>query len=925
MSTAVFGREQELGTIETFIDRSLRGPAALVIVGEPGIGKTVLWQQGVERAAGEGATVLSYRAVEAEARLAFAALADLLADRGEAALEQLAAPRRRALEVALLLEEPDTEAPDSRALGAGLLDILRRLAASRPVLVAVDDLQWLDASSADVLGFAFRRLRDERVGFLAAVRGRASTDMPFELRALERLSLEPLTLAALHHLLRERVELELTRSELSRIHAATGGNPYFALELGRELVRLQVRLAPAEPLQVPASLQELLVRRLARLEGRTRGVLLSAAALARPTVEVLTAAHGELAEDALEQAVSAAVIELDQSRVRFAHPLLAAVCYQSAPLRARRAAHRALAEVVPGLEERARHLALAAARPDARVAAALDEAAALASGRGATAAAAELWELAAKLTAAEDRSEARRRRCRAADAHRLAGDRARAAAMLEELLPEAKPGAERADILFALASTRRANLPAMAALCEEALREVVDDDARVSQISIFLSWIRLSHGDVRAALAVARAGLEHAERVDDQVLVARAIGRVAMAETWTAEITPGLLERGVAIEDRLGRFLEFHESPAVALGRRLIGQGELEQARAVLERIEATATDHGDEGTRAHVLVHFILLNWYAGRWQEALRHADAALELAEQLGDEQLRGLVLNVQALVELYLGRVDRARDAVNESVAAAEASSDLLVHLWNLAILGAAKLAEGDLGAAADYLRDLPARFTALGWSDPADHIWPDTIEVLVAVGELERAQAYLQQFEELGRRVESPWALANASRCRGLLRAGEGDLDAAVSAFEQALVQHERLSAPFERARTLLALGSARRRARQKRSAREALEQALALFEELGALLWAERARQELGRIGGRRSQRELTVTEERVAALAAEGRSNKEIAAALFVTPHTVETHLSHIYRKLGVRSRAGLAGRLASRAATVVEETSKV
>jgi DNA-binding CsgD family transcriptional regulator len=923
MSAAFFGRACELDAIDRFLERARDGAAGLLVVGEPGIGKTILWERGLAHAAEAGALVLSCRAAEAEATLSFAGLADVLGDRVDEALDGLAGPRRRALEVALLLDQPAPGDPDLRALGAGFLDVLRRFAASRQVLLAVDDLQWLDAPSAAVLAFAFRRLREEPVGLFATVRTGAEATLPLSLSSFERLSLGPLSLGALHHVLRERLGLELARSGLSRLHRTTGGNPFFALEVGRELVRRQLTPAPGEPLPVPDTLHELLERRLARIAPQTREVLLSVAALARPTAEALTAAHGPEATGSLEEAARAGVIELSDARVRFSHPLLAEVCYRDAPAWTRRAAHRVLAGVVTDVEEQARQLALAAEAPDPEVAAALDRAAELSAARGAPTPAAELWEQAAKLTPPNDRAAGRRRRFSAARAHRLAGDNARAAAMFEDLLPDALPGAERADVLFALASTRRGSLPVLAALCEEALREVADDDGRAAQISIFLSWIVVSRGDVRRALAVAREGLSHAERTGDPALIARAIGRVAMAETWTAEITPGLLERGVELEEGLGHFLEAHESPAVALERRLICQGELERARSVLERLEAASVERGDESTRGLLLVHLTLVEWYAGRWPAALDHARAALELAEQIGDDQLRGLVLNVRALVELYLGRVEEARRAVEQSQAAADAASDVLLELWNRGVLGSAALALGDPAGAAEQLRELPARFTELGWTDPADHFWPDAIEALVTVAELEPARTYLDQLEDLGRRLDSRWVRANACRCRGLLAAAEGELEAAFASFEQALTEHERLSAPFERARTLLAVGSVRRRARQKRAARETLEQALSLFEELGATLWAEQAREELARIGGRRVQHELTAAEQRVAALAAEGRSNKEIAAALFVTPHTVESHLSRVYQKLGIRSRAGLVPLV--RAATPEDGAGKV
>jgi DNA-binding CsgD family transcriptional regulator len=907
MTPAVIGREDELAAIEGFLDRSRRGPAALVIAGEPGIGKTILWQACVEQARERG-RVLSCRAAEAEATLSFAALADLLGHRLDDALDVLTGPRRRALDVALLVEEPDSEGPNQRAVAFAFLDVLRGLAEREPLLVAVDDVQWLDTSSARVLQFALRRLRDEPVGLLATVREDAGTRVPLDLERLAPLALGPLSLGGLHRLLRERLELNLTRPELGRLHEVTGGNPFFALEFGRALVHANARLAPGQRLPVPGNLKELLGGRLARLPGRTREVLLSAAAMARPTVDVLAAAHGGTTERELERAAGAGVIELEDSRVRFSHPLVAAVCYQAAPIWKRRAAHRLLADAVSDAEERARHLALASDGPDAPVAEALARAAEHAAARGATAAAAELSELAAELTPSTG-SSMRKRLLRAADFHCLSGDRDRAAEIPERLLAEAPPGGERADVLFALASARTRELPAIIEICEEALGEAGDDAVRCSKILAFRSWVRVQ-SDLRGALADARAALDNAERVGDPALLAGAIARVAIAEMLTAETTPGLLERGVAIEQTVERMLEFHESPRAALPRYLLRSGELNRARAILHEAEERATARGDEGTRGQILWILIMVEWLAGHWEQALERAEVALELGEQTRDEQYRAMVLNASALVHAYLGHVEQARRCAEEALAIARAVSDEMFAIWSLGVLGHLELALGEIEPAWGRLGELPARTLALGWLDPMVPFWSDTIESLVAHGELEQARSFLEDYEGRARRLGRPWAIEVAGRCRGLLAAAEGDFAGAEHVLMATVAAHPRLPFPFERARTLLALGSVRRRARQKRSARETLEEALAAFEDLDASLWAERARAELARISGRRSAEALTETEESVTSLAARGLSNKEIAAALFISVHTVEAHLSRAYRKLGVHSRTQLAGR---------------
>jgi DNA-binding CsgD family transcriptional regulator len=268
--------------------------------------------------------------------------------------------------------------------------------------------------------------------------------------------------------------------------------------------------------------------------------------------------------------------------------------------------------------------------------------------------------------------------------------------------------------------------------------------------------------------------------------------------------------------------------------------------------------------------------------------------------------------KALVDAHRGRIDEARAAAEEAVALSEAVQHTSVRAMILGVLGFLELSLGDAPAADRHLRPvltwLDAGEMALA-SFPAS---PYAVEALIEVGELEQARELLAQFEREGRELESPWVLALAARLRGLLEAAAGDLPGALVSLERALAEQEGKGWPFERARTLLALGQTQRRAKQKRAARESLQAALAVFEELGSPLWAEKARADLLRLGGRpRGTGELTPTEERVAALVGEGRTNREVSAALYVTERTVEGHLTRVYAKLGVRSRAELARHL--------------
>jgi DNA-binding CsgD family transcriptional regulator len=368
----------------------------------------------------------------------------------------------------------------------------------------------------------------------------------------------------------------------------------------------------------------------------------------------------------------------------------------------------------------------------------------------------------------------------------------------------------------------------------------------------------------------------------------------------------------VEIEEALDVELEFPQSPRIAFARLLMRMGALNRSRTMLEEAEELAASAGDERTRGHLLWSLSRLEWLAGRWSRALELAATARELAEQTQDEHTVAFAGLYHALVEADLGLVEEARSSAERGLATACATGDAIFELSNLAVLGRVELALGNLKTAAEQLRELPARRIALGWNDPVDPVWADSIETLLSLGELEQAEVYLGQFERRAERLASAWATESSARCRALVAATAGDIDGALAAFERALHTPGEQVYPFERARTLLGLGIVRRQGQQKRAAREALEQSRQIFEELGARLWAGKAAAELRRISGRQPTPEgLTGTEQRVAELAAQGRSNREIAAQLFMGLSTVEAHLSRVYRKLGIRSRAGLAARL--------------
>jgi DNA-binding CsgD family transcriptional regulator len=406
-----------------------------------------------------------------------------------------------------------------------------------------------------------------------------------------------------------------------------------------------------------------------------------------------------------------------------------------------------------------------------------------------------------------------------------------------------------------------------------------------------------------------------AERAGDRTILATALSTVAWFETLAAvEPTPELLERAIVLEEAaLQDGVYDSSSPSFALGMRLMCEGRLDEARAWKEARLERAISLGDEPAVAAALLHQAVLEVRAGNWPLAARKAAEGYERAEQIGREQDLSGLLSAKALVDAHLGRVREAREGAERGIALSESCGDEVFRYQHLSVLGFLELSAGDPGAADRILRPLAARLASSGWREPSLYgELPNAIEALVELGELAEARRLLAELQERLERIESPWGEASAGRCEGLVLAAEGDLATAVSVLERALAVHERLPQPFDLARTLLALGAILRRTRKRGAARATLKRALAIFDELGAALWAEKARSELARTGGRApAGDELTPTERRIAELVATGKANKEVAALLFIAPRTVEGHLTRIYEKLGVRSRAELAHRL--------------
>lgn len=934
MAEAIVGRDAEIASLEAFLDAVPSGPAILLIEGEPGIGKTTLWTRLLEAAEERSYRVLACHPVESETKLSFAALGDLLARVSPEVLSALPSPQARALEVALLRAEAGRP-PDRRAVSLAFLGVLRLLAEDRPVLVAVDDAQWLDAPSAGAIQFALRRLGGEPIGAVAVLRAGSLQEDPLELaRALppdrlRRLRLGAMSPEEIDRLLRSRVEPELPRATLRQVHSLSRGNPFFALEVGLALARSDARPVSGRPLPVPEDLRDLVRDRLRRLPVAAREVAEVAAALSRPTVQLVEAALGGDGRVAagLERAVQAGLLAVQGDRIHFTHPLFASGVYSEASRERRCGLHTRLAAILTDPEERARHLALGAEGPDPEVASALDEAAGRAFARGAPEAAAELWEMARRLTPPERREDMARRLVEAGTAYFVAGDVARAQVLRQEAVSLSTAGPARARALYQLGMGRSAldSWHEGAALFDRALAEARGDPSLTATIQSGLAYAGLFTGDLVSAEGHAQAALDLAAGLDTPSALAESLQALAFIEFVLGHGIPHyLIDRGLALEDAIGEGLEDERligvvRPSFAFAQMLKYTDQLDTSRSRFLDLLQDSRDRGDEGSLPVLLYHLAELECRAGKWDVAAGYAEESVEAAVQTGMDFYRAMALYARALVDAHRGRAQQARDAAEEGLALAERTGVAITTVLNLGVLGFLELSLGDPERAHGHLAQAVELQSSMGVREPGYfHVLPDEIEALLSLGELEGARALTDDFEERSRALDRAWALSTAARCRGLLLAAEGDLPGAVGTLAGALAQHERLGEPFELARTLLVLGQVQRRDRRKAAARASLERALEAFDRLGAPLWSERTRAELARIGGRApAPLALTPTEERVADLVAAGRTNREVAESLFLSVSTVEWNLSRIYRKLGVRSRTQLAAALRERPAT--------
>jgi DNA-binding CsgD family transcriptional regulator len=919
----VIGREAELTIIHRFLDSLPTGPSALLLSGEAGIGKTTVWKEGLDGALQRRYRTLSCGPVEAETRLSYAALGDLLEPVLEEALPTLPEPQRRALEVALLRAPSSGARANQRAISLAVLGCLRSVASTTPVVVAIDDIQWTDLPSVRVLQFVVRRLKGDPVGLISAARGTDGAEDPlgvapsFSEDRVHRIHIGPLSAEAIERVIRDKVADGFPRTTLLALHETSGGNPFFAQEIGRALLRRGGEMAAGGRPPIPERLAELVEDRLEGLPAKTLEALEIVSALSTPTLDAIAAAIDPSEVDRrLDPALVSGVVEVVGDRLRFSHPLLASAVYQKIPPARRRELHARLATIVRDPEERARHLALSVEGPDVAVAAALEEAALLASSRGAPQSAAELWEMARRATPPDRGEDLVRRTHQAGLAHYECGDTSLGRSVLEQAVDLSMAGPVRGRVLLELGMGigETEGWREAWAVFEAARGEAGDDLALRARVEQNLGYAWLFRGDLAASERHARAALQLAEELQEPRVMAEAFQAYPFVEFLLGRgVDQEMLDRGIALEGHMeGEFKSQVLRASHVVAQLLKFTDRLDEARRTFTELLGDAAAHGVEGAIPQFRYHLAELECRAGNWDAAMEHAQESRAAAQRIRMGAMAAEGHFAVGLVEAHLGRADPARLEALEGLRVAEAAGEILHLIPNLAVLGFLELSLGRPAEADAYLSRAIELERAMGVREPAYfRLVPDEVEALIALGRLDEAEALLAPFEEAGRNLDRAWAIATGARCRALALAARGDLAGASAAADEAVREHDRLPLPFELGRTLLVRGAVERRAKRKREARDTLTKALEVFDGLGAALWADKARAELARIGGRApSSLELTPTEDKVAALVAAGSTNREVADALFVSVHTVEANLKRIYRKLGVRSRTELASK---------------
>ena len=894
-----------------------RGGSVLVS-GPTGIGKSTLLS--AVAAECDDHLVLRCSLAESESQLPFLGLIDLLAAVGDDVLERLPEHGRTVLRSALLRGGDPGAEPGLLPLRVAVLDLFRTLSADRPVLLMIDDAQWLDPPSAELLAFVARRAAGLAINVLAAVRAEpgGGSHADFYPAPVLTLQVPVMTVAEVSALLGRR----WPRPVLSKIYEASGGNPFFALELGRALAERESHWDSEDPLPLPDSLRALMGERLGSLSSGVRRTLLTASAAARPTINLLLQAGREDAADEVAEAARNGIVEVTTGNVvRFTHPLLAAVVYADAQPADRLRVHTELADTVTDPVERARHLAIVAPGPDEGIAATLSEAAVAARRRGAPAVAARLGRLAADHT--PDPGPAADRRLTAAEDMAASGEYVAARDLAHEVLAVSTDPAQRVRAWIVVMDASGQAISEVGDVFSQAMKDARDDPALLAPLHYRLAWRAwLAEGSATNALQHAIRSAELAAEAGDRRTEVMALAKQAHIEFFLGRPEAEATLLRALSEPHDPRVMIDHNGPAFQKHRHHLLNDRLEEARTELRSLIYVVRQRGVVESLVNLQHNLARIEIHRGRCERALELTRQSLRLAEDTGLSP--GPSWYAMALAEAAGGDLERAMAAAERAQRHSEDDRDLLFLPQALHAEGLVRLMRGQHADAAEVLRRVRRLEERQGLMDPAMRRWHgDLAEALARSGSADEAAELIELTRARARRLDRRSVLAVMDRAAAQVAEERGDLDEAVRLLRQAVRTFNELPFRLEEGRARLALGRVFARRGETQQARLTLREARRVFSHAQARPWLELVAAALDHANGEDPARapasydligSLSDIEGKVAVLVAEGSTNREIAARLFVSVKTVEAALTRTYRKLGVRSRVDLARLAAGR-----------
>ncbi len=884
-SPDIVGRHDDRSRVDTFVDRLPTAPRSLIVAGEPGIGKTTVWSYGVHRADAAGFEVLVTRPAEEDLPTPGFGLRDFFDNRVGGSEPP---------SVELLAGHLD---PAERA--RLFLRLLRVSAAERPVLLAIDDLQWLDTVTRRSIRFALRRLDGYPVAVLATTRTWSPTtpELPLRHASLEAdvLHIEPMTVMELHQMLAHR-STYLTRPELERLHEVSGGNPLFAVELSRQWHR-------GERLAVRATSVKLLAARAEELPSEARRMLnLVAVGGAVPLVAL--ADQGTAHALAVLGGPIAPLVEVDDGFiVRCAHPLIAAAVRASLNPLELQELHAQLLHHATDPVERALHLAKSATETDQDVAQELEAAAATAGQRGSAAVAAELAAHSRRLTPADLVGAAGIRALAELTYRAGAGQITQAIDLADQLLTELQPGPLHSQVVG-----QRVLLDVLGAeaFLRHAIADVRDDEQRRGVLLDLLGWhLTFFKGRLTEALSCSRQALDIARRTQDTAAIARAAATLSSTSLLTGHRLPELRAEALPAEKPGSTLLRV--SPEVFWARQRLWDGDVAGARTGFERTAAAAAAMGSEFQRPYRLCDLATLELATGDLDTAHRLVVEGLEAADEAANEHVTAWLAHSTGLIAALRGDSEEAMWAVERLDAWAAKACDPVRTVGAHHIRGVLAHTLADPPASLQHLLAALAILDELGYRHPGFlPVLPATIDAATTMGRLDTCVELVATLERQAHTLDSPLVNAMLAMGHGQLHLLTGDLDLAGTELRSARSRFDELGYRIDALRARYYSALTQLRTGQRASARHDLERCQAGFAQRGLHGWTALTEDALRRVLGSLGT-DLTRTEDTIAAKVRLGLRNKEIAAEMFISESTVEAHLTRIYRKLGVRGRNDL------------------